>query len=164
MSRHRYRIIAVAERGETVHDCLLRSPSRQSQPSIRSSREDIGMNVNVDEYRERLLALEAQIVERSSRAQQTARELIADSPGDTGDASVVDLGQSEELTEVQMDATLLQQVRDALQRIDDGTFGRCVVDGQPIEPKRLEAAPWTPYCITHQRQAEAASPTRRPSL
>ena len=30
-------------------------------------------------------------------------------------------------------ATVLQQVRDALRRIDEGTFGRCVVDGVAIE-------------------------------
>ena len=51
----------------------------------------------------------------------------------------------------------LEHIRDALQRIEDGTFGRCVVDGEPIEKKRLEAVPWTPYCLKHQEQLEAPS-------
>jgi DnaK suppressor protein len=55
------------------------------------------------------------------------------------------------------------QVREALQRIEDGTFGRCVVDGEPIESKRLEAIPWAPCCVKHPSLLEAASP-RTPSL
>jgi RNA polymerase-binding transcription factor DksA len=32
-----------------------------------------------------------------------------------------------------------------------------VVDGAPIEEKRLEAVPWTPYCLKHQQLLEGAS-------
>ena len=62
---------------------------------------------------------------------------VLDSPGDAGDAIVADEGESESFTEAELDAGVLRQVRDALERIEDGTFGRCVVDGEPIEPKRL---------------------------
>ena len=60
------------------------------------------------------------------------------------------------------DSAVLEQVRAALRRIDDGRFGRCVVDEGPIEPKRLDAMPWTPYCVKHQEQIEEAR--RTPSL
>ena len=53
---------------------------------------------------------------------------------------------------------------DALKRIDDGTFGTCVVDGGPIEEARLEAVPWTPYCLKHQQMREASAPPRTPTL
>ena len=59
---------------------------------------------------------------------------------------------------------VLRQVRGALQRIEQGTFGRCTVDGGPIEEKRLEAVPWTPYCLKHQQQLEAEQRTRTPTL
>ncbi len=39
----------------------------------------------------------------------------------------------------------------------DGRYGRCLVDGGPIGTKRLDAVPWAPYCIKHQRLLEAAS-------
>ena len=39
----------------------------------------------------------------------------------------------------------------------DGTYGQCLIDGGPIDPKRLEDVPWTPYCIKHQKLLEAAS-------
>jgi RNA polymerase-binding transcription factor DksA len=38
-----------------------------------------------------------------------------------------------------------------------GTYGRCLVDGEPIELARLDAAPWAAYCRRHQEQLEAAS-------
>ena len=100
--------------------------------------------MNVQEYKRRLLDLERRLADRTAGERERAREQVMDSPGDVGDASVADEGESEDFMEAELDATVLQQVRDALQRIDDGTFGRCVVDGGPIEPKRLEAVPWTP--------------------
>jgi RNA polymerase-binding transcription factor DksA len=36
---------------------------------------------------------------------------------------------------------VLEQVREALQRIRAGTYRRCLADGQPIETERLDAAP-----------------------
>lgn len=37
---------------------------------------------------------------------------------------------------------LLTEVEQALTRIDQGTYGRCVDCGNPIPEKRLEAIPW----------------------
>jgi DnaK suppressor protein len=119
--------------------------------------------LNVPEYKRRLLALETRLSARLSREVEAAREQTSDSPGDAGDASVVDEGEAEDFTEAELDATVLQQVRDALRRIDDGTFGRCVVDGAVIEPKRLEAIPWTSYCLKHQKLLEAASRPMTPT-
>lgn len=48
----------------------------------------------------------------------------------------------------QSNATL-GQVEAALVRIADGSYGHCEVCGAPIAEARLEARPWTPYCIDH---------------
>jgi DnaK suppressor protein len=120
--------------------------------------------MNVEEYRQQLLDLEARLSNRAEREREQAREQVIDVPRDTAGDSVADEGESEDFAEAELDATVLQQVRDALQRIADGTFGRCVVDGEPIEPTRLEAVPWTPYCMKHQKLREAASQQRTPSL
>ena len=120
--------------------------------------------MNIQEYKRRLVDLETRLSARAARERAAAREQVLDSPGDAGDASVADEGESESFTEAELDAGVLQQVRDALERIEDGTFGRCVVDGEPIEPKRLEAVPWTPYCLKHQQLLEAASRPRTPTL
>lgn len=42
----------------------------------------------------------------------------------------------------------VEAIRAALQRVDDGSYGTCVVCGESIEPKRLEAVPWTSMCLS----------------
>jgi DnaK suppressor protein len=48
----------------------------------------------------------------------------------------------------------LRLVRQALDRIADGSFGDCVLCYQAIGAKRVEALPWTPYCIDCQEKIE----------
>lgn len=42
---------------------------------------------------------------------------------------------------------LVQQVEEALSRLDAGAFGTCTNCGSTISEKRLVAVPWTPYCV-----------------
>jgi DnaK suppressor protein len=44
----------------------------------------------------------------------------------------------------------LQSLRLALQRIDDGTYGTCIRCDGDIGIKRLNAVPWTSYCVKCQ--------------
>ena len=48
----------------------------------------------------------------------------------------------------------LSQVRSALDRLGEGSFGECLLCGNPIGDKRLEAVPWTPHCIACQEKIE----------
>jgi DnaK suppressor protein len=54
------------------------------------------------------------------------------------------------------ESNLLRNVRAALRRIEDGTFGICVHCEEEISPKRINAVPWTPFCIACQEQADRA--------
>ncbi|WP_448212487.1 TraR/DksA family transcriptional regulator [Colwellia sp. MEBiC06753] len=42
----------------------------------------------------------------------------------------------------------LTQVNNALKRVEDGEYGRCVRCGETINPKRLTALPYTDFCIS----------------
>ena len=42
---------------------------------------------------------------------------------------------------------LLAEVGHALQKFDKGTYGRCDICGQPIDPARLEALPQANLCL-----------------
>ena len=48
----------------------------------------------------------------------------------------------------------LRDVRAALARIADGTYGRCAECDEAISPKRLAAVPWTSLCLACQEQAD----------
>lgn len=45
--------------------------------------------------------------------------------------------------------TELEQINAALDRMKDGTYGNCAACGKPIPFERLEAIPYTAYCIDH---------------
>ena len=52
------------------------------------------------------------------------------------------------------ESQLLRNVRAAIRRIDEGTFGVCLHCEEDISPKRLAAVPWTPFCIGCQEMAD----------
>jgi DnaK suppressor protein len=116
--------------------------------------------MNIQHYKKRLLDLEKTLSSRTERALADGREQFIDSAHDLGDSSVADVAAADDFTEAELDSTILKQVQDALGRIADGTFGKCLVDGGPIEAKRLEAIPWAQYCLKHQGLIEAAARPR----
>ena len=120
--------------------------------------------MNIHHYQERLLDLEKTLSARIRRETDQGRGEFLDSAHDVGDASVADEAASENFIGAERDEDVLKQVRDALGRVNDGTFGTCIVDGGPIEAARLEALPWTPYCLKHAQRLEAAAPSRTPTM
>ncbi len=119
--------------------------------------------MNIDHYRRLLLALEQRLVQRVSAEVATARDARDDQP-DVSDLAHVDELKEQYLDLAETNSAILAQVRAALARIDDGTYGRCTVDGAPIDEKRLDSVPWTPYCLKHQLELEERAQTRMPSL
>lgn len=49
---------------------------------------------------------------------------------------------------------ILQQIDDALKRMDDGTYGLCERCGKPIERERLQALPYATLCLTDKQLEE----------
>ena len=52
------------------------------------------------------------------------------------------------------DSNLLRQIRRALSRIANGSYGECLHCEEEILPKRLTAVPWAAYCIKCQEQID----------
>ena len=120
---------------------------------------------NTEEFKQRLLAEEESLTSRIHTPGTNLHDLgDGHSVRDWSDASVRDEENDGQLQEEDIDLTTLNQVRNALKRIEDGTFGQCLVDGGPIEEKRLRAIPWTPYCLEHERLQERKNPHRISTL
>jgi RNA polymerase-binding transcription factor DksA len=54
----------------------------------------------------------------------------------------------------QEDRHKLLQIEDALQRMDEGTYGLCQWSGEPIPFPRLRFIPWARYSIAVQEKIE----------
>jgi DnaK suppressor protein len=65
---------------------------------------------------------------------------------------------------VDRESSLLRQVKAALRRIHDGSFGVCIECESAISPKRLAAVPWASRCIQCQDAADRDRQERTESV
>jgi DnaK suppressor protein len=93
---------------------------------------------------------EAELVEVSRKPAGIAIEKSADQMDEIQYASERDMA----IRNVDRECTLLREVRAALRRIQDGSFGTCVDCEVAVSPKRLAAVPWAMRCIQCQEVAD----------
>ena len=53
-------------------------------------------------------------------------------------------------------ASMVRDLRAALGRVSEGTYGCCVECDEPISSRRLAAVPWAARCLSCQESAESA--------
>ena len=49
---------------------------------------------------------------------------------------------------------LMREIDEALDRIENGTYGVCEGSGKPIPKTRLKSIPWARYCVEYARLLE----------
>lgn len=104
-----------------------------------------------DQYRQKLLSLRNQVRQDI----QSSIEAIVEEvhvPGE--DNKEPSEGLDKELALEQNEEEIYQSINAALQRLDEGTFGTCIDCGSDISAERLEALPWTSYCVRCERKIE----------
>ena len=106
--------------------------------------------MNLEHYRAQLLAKERDLL--SDLAHVEAETLEESDPGVQDEMDLVVQSEAKDLLmdRKSHEIDLLAQVRAALRRIEDGTYGTCEYCGGPITPKRLEALPWAAFDLEHQ--------------
>lgn len=109
---------------------------------------------SVRRFKQRLLQ-QKHLLERSTLSVvEQGREAIAEDAQDTADQAVFSYQKELLFTRGTHDHGQLSLVKSALERLKEGSFGECVECGNQIGAKRLEALPWTPYCIDCQEKVE----------
>lgn len=94
--------------------------------------------------------------ESVSRTEQDGREADAtDSAQDIADRASSSYQKEFLFHQSNNDRQLLQMVEAALLRVRQGSYGECVSCGSEINIKRLQAVPWTRYCISCQEKLES---------
>jgi DnaK suppressor protein len=73
---------------------------------------------------------------------------------DADDHAADDLAREMEFALAEMRSATLQRIEDALQRIGDGTYGRCADCGAGIPAARLKALPFALLCRSCQAERE----------
>src|SRR3954463_10825559 len=106
----------------------------------------------LNKYKEILETRQAELVEVLRNRDGITIEKSPDALDEVQNAAERELA----IRNLDRESNLLRNVRAALRRIDDGSFGVCVHCDEEISPKRIAAVPWTPYCIQCQEAADKA--------
>jgi len=109
-------------------------------------------------FREKLEKISNDIL---TGADKTISEMTdhSDNYPDPTDRAAAESDRSFELRIRDRERKLLNKIKEAIERIDNGTYGICDECGDEIASDRLDARPVTTYCIdckTRQEQDEKA--------
>jgi len=105
-------------------------------------------------FKKRLEERQQALRKAVSRTEEDGRIADQDTAQDIADRAASSYTKEFLFSQSNNDRQLLAMVETALQRIREGEFGECVSCGNEINAKRLEAVPWTRYCIECQEKLE----------
>ncbi|MDQ1270518.1 MAG: DnaK suppressor protein, partial [Thermodesulfobacteriota bacterium] len=100
--------------------------------------------------------LNTSMKELLEQADSAVSELILESSRDTEliDSTAADINRTMNLHLQSRKSRLIKKIKDALKRIEEGTYGYCDICGEEISLKRLEARPVTSKCIACKEAQE----------
>ncbi len=122
-----------------------------------SEKEDFMNPVMKEYFRQKLLKMKDELSKELSEILQDVLDEAAESAAESGDE--VDRANDETLKQMEFSTTEsyrqnLQKIDRALKRLDDDTYGYCVVTGDPIEVKRLDARPLSSKTLEAQEEID----------
>lgn len=109
------------------------------------------------DFRKLLLQKKETIVRKLSELTTESKEMETNVAQDVVDKAETSYTKEFLLSLSDADREQLLLVDEALKRLRREEFGVCQLCHQEIGRKRLEAVPWTPYCINCQEKAEEES-------
>ena len=112
----------------------------------------------LDQHRAALNKRRRELEDDLAEALRNREEVAVQSAPDEIDMAQLTAQRELAISNLDRVSNLLRDVKEALQRIADGTYGTCLSCEEPIAPKRLNAVPWTRYCVRCQ---EAEDEKRR---
>ena len=124
-----------------------KAPAKKSAPRKRGAKQRFG-EAFLDKQRQALLAERRRYTEHAERYEAEAEQLVNErEPGDVqfdeesgeGDSIAVERERALQISAREREE--IAEIDAALARIDNGTYGICVVSGKPIPKERLEAIP-----------------------
>ncbi len=103
----------------------------------------------------RILQIQREEAMRSlDRLGDETRSLDSDCPKDVGDLSTTNVSKEALFQQTDERRQMVRMIDAALARIQQGIFGVCLACGEDINPRRIDALPWTQYCLRCQQGFE----------
>jgi DnaK suppressor protein len=105
-------------------------------------------------FRDKLTERRQSLVGQVQQAEMYSRERDAEATQDPADMAANAYTKELLVSMSDNDRQLLNLIDEALERMDDSGYGKCVRCGQPLPEKRLEAVPWARHCVRCQELHE----------
>lgn len=139
-----------------------RKKAAKDKASSNRTKKNHLSATDIEHFKKLLLEKRREILRNVSEIEDEAlKKSRLDASGDLSSMPIhmADLGtdnyeQEFVLGLMDSERNLLREIDDALQRIDEGTYGTCEGTGKPIPKARLEAQPWARYCVEYARMLE----------
>ena len=112
--------------------------------------------LDIERYRRQLLALRLRLRDETQSLTQRALDAAATSrmPIHMAERGTDEATRECDLTLSRQEASVLERIEAALERIEDGVFGICLATGKPIPEARLDVIPYTEFCVEYAEQLE----------
>ncbi|HKZ78357.1 MAG TPA: TraR/DksA family transcriptional regulator [Pyrinomonadaceae bacterium] len=101
-------------------------------------------------FRDKLLNRRESLVGQVQQAELYSRERDAEATQDPADMAANAYTKELLVSMSDNDRQLLNLIDEALERIEDGDYGKCVRCGEVLPDKRLDAVPWARHCMRCQ--------------
>ncbi|HXE89533.1 MAG TPA: TraR/DksA C4-type zinc finger protein [Terriglobales bacterium] len=108
----------------------------------------------LEQFRKKLEARQQELRRVVSNTELAGRSADVETAQDIADKAASSYTKEFLFSQSNNERQLLHEVESALARIREGEFGNCVNCGKEVNPKRLEAVPWTRFCINCQEKLE----------
>ena len=108
----------------------------------------------LEQLKKRLEERQQELRRQVSNREQDGRNQGEDIAQDIADRAASSYNKEFLFTQSTNERQLLGMVDAALARMREGTYAECIACGNEINLKRLEAVPWTRYCIECQEKLE----------
>jgi len=128
-------------------------PSEKNKNYRPSDKEPFMNERQRDYFRAKLLAWKEDILKEARETLQHLQDENQNHP-DLADRASSETDRAIELRARDRQRKLIAKIEDALQRIDEGTYGYCEETGEPIALKRLDARPIATLSIEAQERHE----------
>ncbi len=104
-------------------------------------------------FKRRLMEKRESLADLAQRAEEHGRESDTQTQ-DVADMAVASYTREFMFGKSSQDHQILQMISEALQRIEDNSYGVCGNCEEEIQYKRLEALPWARNCVRCQSKME----------
>jgi RNA polymerase-binding protein DksA len=137
------------------------SPKKKNVPVYTKTSEYLSSE-EIEHFQKLLIEKMQEIVgDVSSIEDEALKKSRLDASGDLSSMPIhmADIGtdnyeQEFSLNLLDSERKILHEITEALQRIEDNTYGICEITGRGIPKARLEARPWARYCIEYAKLIE----------